>query len=153
MSNIDTVANVSFNDIFSCTTCGRSIPSKLPSFEMISFKKFLRYYLSKCVANLVNRCKELTSLTISHGLNTRAISLISILITKLGLRNIGRRCKNIRKYIIKSNQIEYASFTSSKILEVSKYHHPSSSEERSSKIKNLILDNCKISDKNLNQLM
>ncbi|PKB94858.1 hypothetical protein RhiirA5_437899 [Rhizophagus irregularis] len=62
-------------------------------------------------------------------------------------------CYTVTDIIIKSNQIEYASFTSSKILEVSKYHHPSSSEERSSKIKNLILDNCKISDKNLNQLM
>uniref|UniRef100_U9U149 F-box domain-containing protein n=1 Tax=Rhizophagus irregularis (strain DAOM 181602 / DAOM 197198 / MUCL 43194) TaxID=747089 RepID=U9U149_RHIID len=58
--------------------------------------------------------------------------------------------------IIKSSQIEYASFTSSKILEVSSSIDllpPSSNEERScSKIRKLVLDNCEISDKNLKQI-
>ncbi|RIA85964.1 hypothetical protein C1645_808004 [Glomus cerebriforme] len=55
--------------------------------------------------------------------------------------------------IIKSNHIEYASFSSSKILEIPSDDLPSSDDERSrSKIKKLILNNCDISENNLRQI-
>ncbi|PKK72418.1 F-box/LRR-repeat protein 2 [Rhizophagus irregularis] len=139
---------------------------------------------------------EATNIISRHCPNLVYLSLSFSLITRLGLRTIGRGCRKLlfidlsgcyliddeisdflsycprlkiiylnyllqisgKSFlsIIKSSQIEYASFTSSKILEVSSSIDllpPSSNEERScSKIRKLVLDNCEISDKNLKQI-
>ncbi|CAB4439397.1 unnamed protein product [Rhizophagus irregularis] len=139
---------------------------------------------------------EATNIISRHCPNLVYLSLSFSLITRLGLRTIGRGCRKLlfidlsgcyliddeisdflsycprlkiiylnyllqisgKSFlsIIKSSQIEYASFTSSKILEVSSsidLPPPSSNEERScSKIRKLVLDNCEISDKNLKQI-
>ncbi|GBB84745.1 hypothetical protein RclHR1_11310002 [Rhizophagus clarus] len=92
------------------------------------------YLIDDEVSNLLNYCPELKIIYLNYLLKISGKSFFSI---------------------IKSNQIEYASFTSSKILEVSSSNElpPFSNEERSrSKIKKLILDNCEISDKNLKQI-
>lgn len=93
------------------------------------------YLIDDEISNFLNYCPELKIIYLNYLLKISGKSFLSI---------------------IKSNQIEYASFTSSKIFEVSSSSNElptSSNEERScSKIKKLMIDNCEISDKNLKQI-
>jgi hypothetical protein len=92
------------------------------------------YLIDDEISDFLNYCPELKIIYLNYLLQISGKSFLSI---------------------IKSNQIEYASFTSSKILEIFSSNDlpPSSNEERScSKIKKLILDSCEISVKNLKQI-